>query len=182
MYDGAVTQDFKTVGPKMNQLQWYAIRTHSRHERVVSQQLEKQGIEDFLPTVTHTRKWSDRVKRVEMPLFSGYGFVRLVLSSPDRLRVLQTHGVAGFVGLNTVATPIPDSQIDDVRKLLASKIPFQEEPFLKVGQRVRIRGGALDGVEGILSAHHDDRSLVISIEPIQRSLSVRIKGYDVEPA
>ena len=182
MYGEAVIPVFDAVGPTMDQLQWYAIRTRSRHEQVVSHQLEKQGIEEFLPTVTHTRKWSDRVKRVEMPLFSGYSFVRLVLSSPDRLRVLQTHGVAGFVGLSAVATPIPDSQIDDIRKLLASRIPFQEEPFLKVGQRVRIRGGALDGVEGILSAHHDDRSLVISIEPIQRSLSVRIKGYEVEPA
>ncbi len=161
--------------------QWYAIRTRSRHEKVVSEQLEKQGIEGFLPLISRTRKWSDRVKEVEMPLFSGYSFVRVVLSSVERLKVLQTHGVVGFVGINSIGTAIPDSQIEDIRTLLGSKVPFEEERYLQVGQKVRIRGGALDGVEGILAAHNDDRSLVISVEPIQRSLSVRIKGYEVEP-
>lgn len=161
--------------------QWYAIRTRSRHEKVVAEQLERQEIENFLPLVKRSRKWSDRTKEVELPLFSGYNFVRIALGSPDRLRVLKTHGVAGFVGPNGGGTAIPESQIQDIRTLLASKVPFEEQPFLRVGQRVRIRGGALDGVEGILSAQNDDRSLVISLEPIQRSLSVRIQGYAVEP-
>jgi transcription antitermination factor NusG len=161
--------------------QWYAIRTRSRHEKMVADQLQRQEIESFLPLVKRTRKWSDRTKEVELPLFSGYNFVRLAFSSPDRLRVLQTHGVAGFVGINGCGTAIPDSQIQDIRTLLASNVPFEEQPFLRVGQRVRIRGGALDGVEGILSAQNEDRSLVISLEPIQRSLSVRIQGYAVEP-
>jgi transcription antitermination factor NusG len=165
----------------MEQEQWYAIRTRSRHEKMVAEQLERQGIESFLPLVKHTRKWSDRMKEVDLPLFSGYNFVRVVLSSRDRLRVLQTHGVAGFVGINGFGTAIPESQIQDIRTLLASKLPFEEQAFLRVGQRVRVRGGALDGVEGILSAQNEDRSLVISLEPIQRSLSVRIQGYSVEP-
>jgi transcriptional antiterminator NusG len=161
--------------------QWYAIRTRSRHEKMVADQLQRQEIESFLPLVKRTRKWSDRTKEVELPLFSGYNFVRLAFASPDRLRVLQTHGVAGFVGINGCGTAIPDSQIQDIRTVLASNVPFEEQPFLRVGQRVRIRGGALDGVEGILSAQNEDRSLVISLEPIQRSLSVRIQGYAVEP-
>jgi len=169
------------VGALAEPAQWFAIRTRSRHEKMVAEQLERQGLESFLPLVTQPRQWSDRVKDVELPLFSGYSFVRIVLSSPQRLRVLQTHGVAGFVGINCVGTPIPDSQIQDIRTLLASKLAFEEQPFLRVGQRVRIRGGALDGVEGILSAHKEDRSLVISVEPIHRSLSVRIQGYTVEP-
>jgi len=179
----AVSTNFTSLGMSalLQQPQWYAIRTRSRHEKMVADQLEKQCIESFLPLVTRTRKWSDRVKEVEMPLFSGYSFVKLTLSSPDRLRVLQTHGVAGFVGIGGLGAAIPDSQIQDIRTLLASKIPFEEPAFLQVGQRVRIRGGALDGVQGILSAHHEDRSLVISLEPIQRSLSVRIQGYTVEP-
>lgn len=170
----------KTSG-EMELPQWYAIRTRSRHEKMVAEQLDRQGIEGFLPLVKRTHKWSDRMKEVELPLFSGYNFVRVVFSSRDRLRVLQTHGVAGFVGVNGFGTAIPDSQIQDIRTLLGSKIPFEEKPFLRLGQRVRIRGGALDGVEGILSAQNDDRSLVISLEPIQRSLSVRIQGYTVEP-
>ena len=87
---------------------WYAIRTRSRHEKIVSEQLEEQGIETFLPLVKKTHKWSDRVKEVELPLFSGYNFVRLVLSSPERLRVLKAHGVAGFVGINGSGTAIPE--------------------------------------------------------------------------
>jgi transcriptional antiterminator NusG len=161
--------------------QWYAIRTRSRHEKMVAEQLQRQEIESFLPLIRRTRKWSDRTKEVELPLFSGYNFVRVALASPDRLRVLQTHGVAGFVGVNGYGVAIPDSQIQDIRTLLTSQVPFEEQPFLRVGQRVRVRGGALDGVQGILSAQNDDRSLVISLEPIQRSLSVRIQGYAVEP-
>lgn len=161
--------------------QWYAIRTRSRHEKMVADQLERLGIEGFLPLVKRTHKWSDRMKEVELPLFAGYHFVRVVLTSGDRLRVLQTHGVAGFVGVNGYGTAIPDNQIQDIRTLLGSKVPFEEQPFLRIGQRVRVRGGALDGVEGILSAQNEDRSLVISLEPIQRSLSVRIQGYTVEP-
>ena len=179
----AVQTALDAVGasPLLEQAQWYAIRTRSRHEKMVADQLERLGVENFLPLVKRSRQWSDRVKEVELPLFSGYTFVRVVLSSPDRLRVLQTHGVAGFVGINCCGTPIPENQIDDIRTLLASNLPFEEQPFLRVGQRVRIRGGALDGVEGVLSAQNGDRSLVISLEPIQRSLSVRIQGYSVEP-
>jgi transcription antitermination factor NusG len=165
----------------VEQAQWYAIRTRSRHEKMVADQLDQLGVENFLPLVKRTRQWSDRTKEVELPLFSGYTFVRVVLSSPDRLRVLQTHGVAGFVGINCCGTAIPENQIEDIRTLLRSEVPFEEQPFLRVGQRVRVRGGALDGVEGILSAQNDDHSLVISLEPIQRSLSVRIQGYSVEP-
>jgi transcription antitermination factor NusG len=161
--------------------EWYAIRTRSRHEKMVSDQLEKQGIENFLPLIKRSRKWSDRVKEVELPLFSGYNFVRVSFTAEERLRVLKTHGVAGFVGVNGAGSAIPESQIEDIRTLLASKVAFEEQPYLKVGQRVRVRGGALDGIEGILSAHNDDRSLVISLEPIERSLSVRIQGYTVEP-
>ena len=177
----AVQPAFDGAAPVLEQPQWYAIRTRSRHEKMVADQLDKLGVENFLPLVKQSRQWSDRVKEVELPLFSGYTFVRVVLSSPDRLRVLQTHGVAGFVGINCIGTAIPENQIEDIRTLLASKVPFEEQPYLRVGQRVRVKGGALDGVEGILAAQNDDRSLVISLEPIQRSLSVRIKGYTVEP-
>lgn len=164
----------------ISQPEWYAVRTRSRHEKMVSEQLKLQGIEDFLPLVKRTHKWSDRMKEVEVPLFSGYGFVRIVLSSRDRLRVLQAHGVAGFVGINGAGTAIPDSQIRDIQKLLRSDVPFEEHAFPRVGQRVRIRGGCLDGVEGVLAAHNGDESLSISIEPIQRSLSIRIQGYALE--
>jgi len=95
--------------------------------------------------------------------------------------VLSTHGVAGFVGVQRTGVPIPDGQIEDIRTLLSNKVAMKSHSFLKVGQRVRIRGGALDGVQGILVSLNGDRSLVISLESIERSLSIRVEGYNVEP-
>jgi transcription antitermination factor NusG len=86
------------------------------------------------------------------------------------------------VGMKNIGLPIPDSQIQDIRTLLASEVPFEERPFLRIGQRVRIRGGSLDGIEGILSSQDQSQSLVVSVDLIQRSLSVRIQGYELEPA
>jgi transcriptional antiterminator NusG len=159
---------------------WYAVRTRSRHEKLVARQLESQGIESFLPVVTQTRNWSDRRKQVETPLFSGYAFLRVIHSSSDRMRVLRTQGVVSFVGIHGMGIPIPDHQIEDIKTLVSSRIPYEERPFLRIGQQVRIRGGALDGMQGILVAENGDRSLVISVEPIQRSLCVRVAGYNVE--
>jgi len=167
--------------PSPAELQWYALRTRSRHERVVNQQLVSNGFETFLPTLTETHRWSDRKKVVEVPLFSGYTFVRFTYSHEERIRVLRSHGAVGLVGVQGAGVPIPDSQIEDIRKLLTNKIPLRKHGFLRIGQRVRIRGGALDGLEGILVAENGDRSLVISVDPIQKSLSIRVEGYDVEP-
>jgi transcription antitermination factor NusG len=160
---------------------WYAVRTRSRHEKLVARQLDTQGIRNFLPVVTKVSKWSDRNKEVELPLFSGYAFVRLDHASSDRVRVLQTQGVVSFVGVQGIGIPIPDQEIENINRLLASKLSYQERPYLHIGQRVRVTGGALDGLEGILAAENSDRSLVISVGLIQRSLSVRVAGYHVEP-
>ena len=103
------------------------------------------------------------------------------LLADARARVLRTHGVVNFVGVQGVGTPIPDHEIENINTLLASNVKYQERPFLYVGQRVRICGGALDGLEGILTAENSDRSIVISVGLIQRSLSVRVAGYNVEP-
>lgn len=167
--------------PVLDPTRWYAVRTRSRHEKLVARQLESQGIQSFLPVVTKISNWSDRRKAVELPLFSGYAFVRLDHASSDRVRVLQTQGVVSFVGVQGTGIPIPDQEIENINTLLASKVSYQERPYLQVGQRVRVTGGALDGVEGILAAENSDRSLVISVGLIQRSLSVRVAGYNVEP-
>jgi len=162
-------------------MNWYAIQTRSRHEKVVERQLQGQGIDVFYPVINQIHRWSDRRKTVECPLFAGYAFVRIAPSPEERVRVLQTHGVVQFVGGQSRGTPIPAEQMEAVRALVASNTPFTKHAFLKVGQRVRVRGGSLDGVEGILVGQNGNRSLVISVEPIQRSLSIRIEGYQVEP-
>jgi transcription antitermination factor NusG len=160
---------------------WYAVQTRARHEKSVAARLQERGVTSFLPLMTETHRWSDRKKVVEVPLFGCYVFARIAPTNPDRLRVLQLDGVLSLVGKRGEGTPIPDEQIDSVRLLLEEKMPLGVHPFLNIGQRVRVRSGALDGMEGILVSRNGDRTLVISVDAIQRSLSVRVEGYDVEP-
>jgi transcription antitermination factor NusG len=160
---------------------WYAVQTRARHEKKVATQIRNKGIETFLPLITQTHRWSDRNKKVRLPMFPCYSFLRLDASLHKQVAVLQTPGVVGFVGIRGAGLPIPDKEIEDVQTLLASDVPCTLYPFLKVGQRVRIRGGCLDGVEGVLVAKNGNRNLVVSIEMIQRSVGICIKGYDVEP-
>ncbi len=160
---------------------WYALHTQARHEKVVEHKLRERGIETFLPLVTEIHRWSDRKKKVQLPLFNSYVFARLTPTKVDRLRVLTIDGVFSFVGVRGAGTPIPEEQIAAVRSLVDGGLPYSTHPFLRIGQRVRIRSGALDGVEGILTDRAGDSTLVISVDAIQRSLAVRVEGYDVEP-
>jgi len=160
---------------------WYALHTRARHERVVEHRLREQGLETFLPTITEVHYWSDRKKKVEVPLFGCYVFVRCGWTPEDRSNVYRVDSVLGFVGVKGTGTPIPEEQIENVRTLLLQERPCRSHPFLKVGQRVRVRGGAMDGIEGVFVSENGDQSLIISVDVIQRSLAVRIEGYDVEP-
>jgi transcription antitermination factor NusG len=162
-------------------LRWYALHTRARHERVVETRLREQNMETFLPVVQEVHRWSDRKKKVEVPLFSCYVFVHCALRPEDRARVHRVDSVLGFVGIRGAGLPIPDEQIESIRSVLAQASPCRAHPFLKTGQRVRIRGGALDGVEGVFLSENGDQSLVISVDVIQRSMAVRIDGYDIEP-
>jgi transcription antitermination factor NusG len=170
------------VHPQVEAQNWYALHTRPRHEKIVAQRLEERGVTAFLPVVTEMHRWSDRKKKVQIPLFGCYVFARFTPNRADRLRVLRVDGVFGLVGARGEGSPIPDAQIDAVRSLVETQLPWSSHPFLKIGQRVRVRSGVLDGLEGILVSRNGDRSLVISVDAIQRSLAVRVEGYEVEPA
>src|SRR5246127_1487710 len=152
---------------------WYALETRHRCEKKVVQQLTRLGVETFLPELTEVHRWSDRKKTVTIPLFAGYAFVKLDRSRATRLRVLQTPGVIGLVSSQGKAVPVPAEQLEYLRKLLREKVECSIHAFLRAGQRVRVRGGCLDGVEGVL-AEGGDKHLVISIDCLQRSLAVRM--------
>ncbi len=160
---------------------WYAVQTKSRHEKVVADRFREQGLTSFLPLVSQIRRWSDRKKVVALPLFSCYVFVRLRPTLEDRIRACSVSGVFHVLSGPEGGISIPDAEIDAVRVLTEQQFPWVEHPFLKIGQRVRIRSGALNGVEGILLARNGDRTLVVSVDAIQRSLAVKIENYDVEP-
>ncbi len=168
-------------GASSDELRWYALHTRARHEKAIERRLREQGMEAYVPTTTEVHRWSDRKKKVEVPLFSCYVFLRCALSAQDRTRVYQVESVHGFVGMHGSSLPIPDEQIEGIQKVLTQTAPWRSYPFLKVGQRVRVRGGAMDGVEGVFLSENGDHSLIISVDAIQRSMAVRIDGYDVEP-
>lgn len=167
------------ISPEPEAAVWFALQTRYRFEKKVAAQLASKGMEVFLPLRRENREWSDRQKLVTVPLFPGYAFVHSARTVGLRLLVLQTGGVMGFVSFAGTAAIVPQKQIEDLRLLLAQAVPFSLHPFLRAGQRVRIRGGCLHGVEGLLTQRDKDK-LVISIESIQRSLAIEIQGYEVD--
>src|SRR5579862_237608 len=159
-------------------MNWYAVHTMARHEKRVAGQFEEKRVKTFLPLLQQVHKWSDRRAKVEVPMFNCYAFVQIGQTTEERLKVLRTPGVLGFVGSERQGTPIPEEQIESLRTAISGNIPCFLHDFLSVGRRVRIRGGSLDGVEGILVRQGGDQSLVLSVELLQRSVAIRVEGYD----
>jgi len=164
-------------------LSWYAIHVRSRHEFRVQELLTRSGIEAFLPTVDRLRRWKDRKKIVTFALFPGYLFVHIPQSRDAMLAVLKTFGVVQFLKM-TPGDPavVPDAQVESLKKLVASKEAIEPYPYLKEGQRVRIRSGPLAGVEGILKQRRGQHILVLAVDVLQQGASVRVEALDVEPA
>ncbi len=162
-------------------LSWYCIYVKSRHEFKVSERLSKLGIEVFLPAVERLRKWKDRKKLVKFPLFPGYLFVNIEKSYELILRVLKTPGVVCFIK-NALGEPepVPEEQIIPLKKAVENKVEIDPYPYLKEGQRVRIKSGALQGVTGILKSKEKKHYLILAIDILQRSVSVRIDASEVE--
>jgi transcription termination/antitermination protein NusG len=159
-------------------LAWYAVYTRSRQENVVKNQLDGKEIENFLPLYERVSHWKDRKKRIKFPLFPGYLFVRI--DPRERLQVLKTVGVVCLVGSNGLLLPIPEEQILSVQMLLENRLKFDPHPYLTVGKRVRITDGPLIGIEGILSCKKNRSCLIVSVDMIQRSVSVELESWKVE--
>ncbi|GIX46923.1 MAG: transcription termination factor NusG domain protein [Candidatus Tectimicrobiota bacterium] len=163
----------------VDQPHWYAIHTRSRHEKVVRDQLAAKGVTHLLPLWRKRSVWKDRIKLIEVPLFSGYLFAYFPLR--EKLRVLTTIGVVRLVGINGQPVPIPQEQIDAVRTMVEQQLRYDPYPYLREGMRVRVKRGVLAGAEGILIAKRQHYRLVVSIDLIQRAVAVDIDSADVEP-
>jgi len=157
---------------------WYAAYTCANREKRVAEQLAQRSVEHFLALYDSVRRWKDRRKKLQLPLFPGYVFVRLALR--DRLRVLQVPSVVRLVGFNGTPTALPEEEIEKLRKALTGQIRAEPHPYLAVGQRVRIKCGPLAGVEGILIRKKNALRVVLSIDLIMRSASVEIDAGDIE--
>jgi len=159
---------------------WYATYTSAQHERRVANHLAGRCVEHFLPTYPSVRRWKDRKKVLDLPLFPGYIFVRIDLK--DRLRVLEIPGVVRLVGFNGLPTALPDEEVNRLGSALEhAGALIRPHPYLVAGRRVRIKSGPLAGIEGILLRRKGNFRFVISIEMIQRSVAVEMAEVDLEP-
>ncbi|PYV42338.1 MAG: hypothetical protein DMG06_14270 [Acidobacteria bacterium] len=157
---------------------WYALYTRSRHEQVVRNQLDDKGIQNFLPLYMKVSQWKDRRKEINIPLFPGYLFVKILVQ--DRVEVLKSFGAVRLVGDGYNPIPIPEEQILNIQTFLEKGLKYDPHPYLRVGNKVRILDGLLSGVEGILIRKKNQYRLVLSVDLIQRSISVEMDSWNIE--
>ena len=161
------------------QLPWFALQVRSQRESQVAAHLSGKGYEFFLPLYTCRKRWSDRIKKIETPLFPGYLFCRF--NPYDRLPILKTPWLLQIVGFNHIPTPVDDQEINAVRRLVASGVAAEPWPFMTVGERVRIESGPLRGVAGVLTQIKGNHKLVVSVTLLQRSVAVEIDSALLTP-
>jgi transcription antitermination factor NusG len=151
---------------------WYALTAKARRERAASQYLRDKGFEAFSPIYHTRRRWSDRLKEVELCLFPGYVFCRF--SYQERLQVLGTPGIASVVRCAKVPAPVPDAEIASIRTMVRSGRPVEPWPYLRVGEQVRIGQGCLEGLCGALAYEKGCWRVVVNVELLQRSVAVEV--------
>jgi len=158
---------------------WYALRVRSRHENTVALHLQARGYESFVPLYKSKRRWSDRFKEIELPLFAGYVFCQFNLL--DRLPILTVPGIVHIVGVGRIPAPIDETEIVAIQAAIKSGLPRRPWPFLEIGHRVRIEHGPLCGIEGILLGFRGHERLVLSVTLLQRSVAVQVDQTWVKP-
>jgi transcription antitermination factor NusG len=158
---------------------WFAVRVKPRAEQVVATVARHKGFEEFLPLYKARRRWSDRFKWVDLPLFPGYLFCRL--KEESRLPILTIPGVLQFVGIGKVPVPIDDAEVAAIQTAIQSGLGAEPWPFMDVGQRVLIEEGPLSGVEGLLVEVRKKHRIVVSVSLLKRSLAVEIERHWARP-
>jgi transcription antitermination factor NusG len=160
---------------------WYALYTRSRFEKKMLGELTDRQIEVFLPMREVLSRWKDRKKRIWIPLFPGYIFISHVDTPENRFRILNMPGAVRFVGFEGRANPIPDEQIQYVRKFLEASIAIDPYPYMQVGSRVEVIAGPLKGIQGILVEKRGRFRFVIQVDLIRQAVSAEIDASDVRP-
>jgi transcription antitermination factor NusG len=173
-----MTQTDSAIG-RCGPADWYAVYTRHQHEKTAAESLSNNGIEVFLPTYGSVRKWKDRTKHLQLPLFPCYLFLRGGLDR--RVKILSTPGVYSFVGIGGQPAAIQETEIDAIRKAVNSGLRAEPFPFLQCGDRVRVKAGPLMGIEGILIRKKSSFRLILSAELLQKSIAVEVDAFSVEP-
>ncbi|HTR25355.1 MAG TPA: UpxY family transcription antiterminator [Terriglobales bacterium] len=163
-----------------NDLRWLAVYTASRHEKCVARHFAERRIESFLPLYRKVHHWKKRsAVGLELPLFPNYIFAHIL--PPQRGALLAVPGVLAVVGRGREPAPLPDNEIESLRSAL-ERNKFEPHPYLKTGERVRVRSGSMEGLEGILVRRKNELRVVLTLDMIQRSVSVEVDADNVEPA
>jgi transcription antitermination factor NusG len=157
---------------------WYAVTTKSRHEKVVAEQLWQKDIECFLPLREVLSKWKDRYKKVQFPLFPGYLFVHTPIQR-RRLDILKVPSIVRIVDFNGEPALIPETQVQDVKRLVFSTLPYDPYPYIMEGDRVEIVQGPLRGLQGILTEKKGTYRFILSIDLIQQAVACEVDACDV---
>ena len=159
-------------------MDWFAVWTRSRHEKAVYDQLASKEIQSFLPTIPRWSRWKDRKKKIDWPLFPGYCFVRI--NPADTLPVLKCSGVVSIVSFEGKPSPIPEIEIDGIKRLVESDLQFDPCPFVREGDLVKVTHGPLKGVVGRLVRKGPHARLVLAVDLIARAVSVTVDAADVQ--
>lgn len=158
---------------------WCALYTRHQHEKTVADMLTAKGLEVFLPLYDSLRVWKDRKKLISLPLFPCYVFVRGGINS--RLQIMTTPGVHMILCTGDRVAVIPEGQIDAIRRTVEGNLQVEPHPFLKCGERVRVRRGTLEGVEGILVRKKNQYRLILCVDMLAQCVAVEVESLDVEP-
>ncbi len=161
------------------EFRWYALHVRERYEKIVSSNLTGRGYEVFLPTYSSRRRWSDRIKVIERPLFSGYVFCRFYFA--ERLPILTVPGVQYVVSFGQTVASVDPTELNALRLAVDSGLPCEPWPYLKVGYRVRVENGPLTGLEGLVLDVSKPYKLVISVNLLSRSVAVELDRASVKP-
>ncbi len=167
----------------MSEQNWYALWVKSRSEFVTSQELNRKGIESFVPAATRVRQWADRRKKVDFPLFPGYVFVHVLPKADEFLKVVKTRSSVCLVCLEPGRpTPVSSQEIAALKILLKSGSQIDVYPTLKEGATVRVKRGPLSGAVGVLEKRKGQDVFLVNIEILGRSVGARISAEDIEQA
>jgi len=162
-------------------MSWFALYTRARHEKQVHRELVNRGIEAFLPTFKVRRRWSDRYKVIEEPLFKNYLFVNIVDLEQGYSDTLRHYGAVSFLTVAGKLATIPAVEIDGIRRLVESDLSYGPHPYLKAGRKVRVRSGPLEGCEGLLVRRKGLSRFVLNLNLLQQSVCAEVDADVVEP-
>jgi len=159
---------------------WYAVYTCANHEKRVAEQLRERSVDYFLPMYECERRWKDRRVKLQTPLFPGYVFVRIALRD-DRLRILQTPGIVHLVSFSGHPAPLPQEDIQAIQDCLSHGLQVEPHPYLRVGHRMQVKSGPLQGLEGVIVRRKNRSRFILSFDLLQRAVAIEMNAIDLQP-